>query len=65
MSRGMPKSVVERVIAFMEKEKIQPCGGWWDAPVPGFVTTEVAVHGASLAHDPAQVADWFAEVTRG
>jgi threonine aldolase len=62
---GEADAVVERAIAFMERERIQPCGGWWDAPVPGFVTTEVAVHDAALAHDPAQVADWFVEVVRG
>jgi len=62
---GEADAVVERVIAFMEREKIQPCGGWWDAPVPGFATTEVAAHDAALEHDPAQVADWFLEVARG
>ena len=31
MPRGRRKAIVERVIAFMEREKIQPCGGWWDA----------------------------------
>jgi threonine aldolase len=62
---GEADAVVDRAIAFMERERIQPCGGWWDAPVPGFVTTEVAVHDAALAHDPAQVADWFVEVVRG
>jgi hypothetical protein len=64
-AEGEADAVVERVIAFMEREKLQPCGGWWDAPVPGFVTTEVAVHDAALMHDPAQVADWFVEVTSG
>ena len=37
----------------MEHEKIQPCGGWWAAPVPGFAMTEVAVHDAALDHDAA------------
>jgi threonine aldolase len=64
-AEGEADAVVERVIAFMERERIQPCGGWWDAPVPGFVTTEVAVHDAALKQDPAQVADWFVQVTRG
>jgi threonine aldolase len=64
-AEGQADAVVERVIAFMEREKIQPCGGWWEAAVPGFVTTEVAVHDAALPHDPALVADWFVEVTGG
>ncbi|MGC4111584.1 MAG: beta-eliminating lyase-related protein [Nocardioides sp.] len=57
--------VVERKVAFMEREKIDPCGGWWDSRVPGFVETEVAVHDAALVHDPAQVAAWMAEVALG
>ena len=64
-TEGDADAIVERVIAFMEREKVQPCGGWWAAPVPGFVTTEVAIHDAALDHDPAQVADWFVEVTQG
>ena len=64
-AEGEADAIVERVIAFMEREKIQPCGGWWDAPVPGFATTEVAVHDAALEHDAAQVADWFGEVSQG
>ena len=64
-TEGDADAVVERVITFMEREKVQPCGGWWAASVPGFVTTEVAIHDAALDHDPARVADWFVEVTRG
>ena len=30
-AEGEADAIVERVIAFMEREKIQPCGGWWDA----------------------------------
>lgn len=60
-----PDAIVERVIAFMEREKVQPCGGWSIADVPGFAVTEVAVHDAALAHEPARVAAWLAEVTQG
>jgi threonine aldolase len=60
---GVPDEITARVVEFMEQEKTQPCGGWSDAPVPGYAVTEVAAHDASLRHDPAQVADWFAEVT--
>ena len=63
-AEGVPDEITARVVEFMEREKTQPCGGWYDAPVPGFAVTEVAAHDASLPHDPAQVADWFAEVTR-
>jgi threonine aldolase len=57
--------VIERKIAFMEREKIEPCGGWWDSRVPGIAQTEVAVHDAALAHDPARVAGWIAEIALG
>jgi threonine aldolase len=62
---GEEDAVTERVISFMERELIQPCGGWWAADVPGHVVTEVAVHDAALKHDPAQVAEWLARVTAG
>ncbi|MBO0843788.1 MAG: threonine aldolase [Nocardioides sp.] len=61
-AEGDPDAITERVIGFMEREKIQPCGGWWEAPVPGVAMSEVAVHDAALEHDPAQVAGWITEV---
>jgi threonine aldolase len=60
---GEEDAVAERVISFMEREKVRPCGGWRATDVPGFVVTEVAVHDGALEHDPAQVAAWLAEVT--
>ena len=62
---GTPEEVVERKIAFMERAKVEPCGGWWASGVPGVVTSEVAVHDAALGHDPAQVASWIAEIALG
>jgi threonine aldolase len=60
---GDAEAISARVVDFMEREKIQPCGGWGAADVPDFAVTEVAVHDAALRHDPAQVAAWLAEVT--
>jgi threonine aldolase len=60
---GLPDEITAQVVEFMEREKTQPCGGWYDAPVPGYALTEVAVHDAALSHDPVTVADWIAEVT--
>jgi threonine aldolase len=57
-----PDAIGERRLAFMEREKVEPCGGWHESRVPGIAMTEVAAHDAALAHDPAQVATWFAEV---
>jgi threonine aldolase len=62
---GTPDEIRERKIAFMEREKIEPCGGWWESQVPGTAMTEVAVHDVALGHDPAQVATWIAEVAQG
>src|SRR5262249_27881404 len=58
-AEGVPDEITNRVVDFMEREKTAPCGGWHEAPVPGFAMTEVAVHDAALPHDPTTVADWF------
>jgi threonine aldolase len=59
------EDLVGRLIDFMERERVQPCGGWWESRVPGTVMTEVAVHDAALQHDPDQVAEWIAEIALG
>jgi threonine aldolase len=64
-AEGAPEEIVERKIAFMEREKIDPCGGWWESRVPGTSMTEVAVHDAALEHDPGRVAGWIAEIVSG
>jgi threonine aldolase len=61
-AEGAPDDLTRRVIDFMEREKTQPCGGWYETAVPGVAVTEVAVHDAALEHDPARVAAWIAEV---
>jgi threonine aldolase len=62
---GDRDAISERKLAFMEREKVEPCGGWYPARVPGMVITEVAAHDAALSHDPAQVAAWIAEIAVG
>jgi threonine aldolase len=64
-AEGEADAVAERKLAFMEREKVEPCGGWRASQVPGIVVTEIAVHDAALVHDPAQVATWIAEITQG
>jgi threonine aldolase len=61
---GDPDAITERVVEFMEKEKVAPCGGWRAARAPGVAMTEVTIHGAALDKDPATVAGWYAELTR-
>ena len=61
-AEGTRDELMERKLAFMEREKIEPCGGWWPSQVPGMAMSEVAVHDAALAHEPKQVATWIAEI---
>jgi threonine aldolase len=64
-AEGERDELMERKLAFMEREKIEPCGGWYPSEVPGTLVTEVAAHDAALAHDPKQVAAWIAEIVQG
>lgn len=64
-AEGDLDELMERKAAFMEREKIEPCGGWHASEVPGTAVTEVAVHDAALAHDPKQVATWITEIVQG
>ena len=59
---GVPDAINERAIAFMERTRIQPCGLWRPAAVPGVATCEVAVHEAALPRDPGEVASWLIDV---
>lgn len=56
------EQVMERVIAVTERERVQISGGWRAADVPGVSVTEVMVHEAALAFDPAKVAAWYADL---
>lgn len=64
-AEGEPEAMAERKAEFMEREKVEPCGGWRQSQVPGTALTEVAVHDAALEHDPGQVASWIAEIAHG
>jgi hypothetical protein len=55
-------AVNERVIAFMQRTRIQPCGTWRPADIPGWATCEVAVHASALSREPAEVSAWLDEV---
>jgi len=59
---GDADSITERVVEFMEKEKVAPCGGWWPVRAPGLAMTEVTIHRAALDKDPATVAGWYADL---
>lgn len=64
-ARGVPDEINERLAGFMERERTQLTGPWWEADVPGYAVTEVVVGPAAQAHDPAKVARWVAEVAGG
>jgi hypothetical protein len=57
--------VNERVIAFMERTGVQPCGIWRATAVPGLASCEVAVHAAAVVRDPEEVTRWLTEITQG
>jgi threonine aldolase len=61
-AEGSADSINERLAAFMERERVAPCGSWWDSEVPGFAATEIAVQATTVAHDPARVAAWWSEL---
>jgi len=61
---GDPEDILQRRLDLMEREKVDPCGGWWPSRVPGVAMTEVAAHETALAHEPARVADWIARIAR-
>lgn len=62
---GVADEVNARLIAFLEREKLQLCGPWGPADEPGRVTSELMVAVAALAHDPAVVAQRMGEVVHG
>ena len=62
---GDEDEVNERLLAVMERERLQVCGPWWADREPGRVTTEVAVSTPALAHEPAHVAKLLAEIAIG
>jgi NAD(P)-dependent dehydrogenase (short-subunit alcohol dehydrogenase family) len=62
---GEADAINLRVIGFMERTRLQPCGFWRPAPVPGLATCEVAVQAAALARDPREVATWLTEIMGG
>jgi threonine aldolase len=62
---GAQDEVNERLLAVMERERLQVSGPWSDSREPGRVTTEVAVSTPALAHDPARVAGLLGEIVNG
>jgi threonine aldolase len=61
-AEGEADAINERAIAFMERTRVQPCGVWRPAPVPGLAMCEVAVHAAALPRDPKEVGTWLTEI---
>ena len=62
---GVEDEVNERLLAVMERERLQVCGPWWAGREPGRVTTEVVVSTPALAREPGQVATLLAEIAIG
>jgi threonine aldolase len=62
---GDEDDVNERLLAVMERERLQVCGPWWAGREPGRVTTEVVVSTPALAKDPVQAAKLLGEIAIG
>lgn len=54
--------VTERVIAFMERERLTLTAPWQDADVPGWSYVELVVAAPNLRHPVEQVVSWLTEV---
>ena len=65
IAAAAPADRVNReLLAFMERERLQPCGPWRSAEEPGRSRTEVVCSLPALDHDPGRVAGWLAEITQ-
>jgi threonine aldolase len=62
---GEEDQVNERLLAVMERERLQVGGPWRASREPGRVSTEVVVSTPALAHEPARVAKLLAEIVFG
>ena len=61
-AEGSAEAINERLLTLMKRERTMPTFPWRSTDAPGTAMTEVAFYGAALAFEPAQVADWIAEV---
>ena len=59
---GSADEINERLLAFLQRERVLLGSPFRETGVPGAAMTELAVYRSATAFDPAQVADWFAGV---
>jgi threonine aldolase len=59
---GSEDDVNQRLLAFMERERVQLSGPWSATDEPGRIRTELMVATPALSHDPATVAGWLADM---
>ncbi len=59
------ETVNERLLDVAARAGVVLCGPFRPTEVPGTSVAEVALYAAAVAHDPARVADLFAEVVAG
>ncbi len=63
---GRPAAEVnDRLLAFLEQERVLVCGPWRPGDEPGRSHTELMCSVPALDHDPAQVARWLGRVVHG
>ena len=61
-AEGDADALNERLVAWIEERGVLLTGTWRPGAVPGTVVNELVVAGPALEHEPADVADWLAEV---
>lgn len=61
-AEGDPAEINERLLAFLERERVNLQGRWHPTDVPGIAVTEIAVATPALAHDPATIAAQVAKI---
>lgn len=60
-----PDEINDRLLAYLERERVNLCGRFQPTRVPRFAVCEIAVTSPALAHDPQQVATRVADIALG
>jgi threonine aldolase len=59
---GEPDDINDRLLAYLERERVNLCSRFRPTQVPHFAVCEIAVRSGALAHDPQEVATHVADI---
>jgi threonine aldolase len=62
---GEAERINDRLLAFLERERVNLCGRFRPADVPRFAVCEIAVASPALGHDPEKIANQVAGIALG